>query len=48
MCWYLGTLGVHELTKTHTSKNVSEQFEDILSEWEIIKDQIIEIVTDNG
>jgi len=44
----LGTLGVYELDQAHTAINISQSFENILLEWEITKDQIIAIVTDNG
>ncbi|XP_050527498.1 zinc finger BED domain-containing protein 4-like isoform X2 [Daktulosphaira vitifoliae] len=43
-----GTLGVHELSKSHISENISEAFEIIMTQWEISKHQIIAIVTDNA
>ncbi|KAF0762274.1 zinc finger BED domain-containing protein 4-like [Aphis craccivora] len=43
-----GTLGVHELSTSHTSEHIGESFESVLSQWEINHNQIIAIVTDNG
>ncbi|XP_016657326.1 uncharacterized protein LOC107882843 [Acyrthosiphon pisum] len=43
-----GTIGVHELSKSHTSEHIGESFKTVLSQWEINHNQIIAIVTDNA
>lgn len=36
----LGTLGVYELNKSHTSEYISQIFEEVLFEWGLNKSQI--------
>lgn len=42
------TLGVLELSASHTSDNISAWFEHLLLQWGITKSQIFTVVTDNG
>ncbi|CAI6356013.1 unnamed protein product [Macrosiphum euphorbiae] len=42
------TLGVLELSASHTSDNISAWFEHLLFQWGITKSQIFTVVTDNG
>lgn len=39
---------MYELDQSHTSKYISEVFEQVLFEWGLNKSQIIAIVTDSG
>ncbi|VVC28107.1 Ribonuclease H-like domain [Cinara cedri] len=41
-------LTVTELKEWHTGQYISEQLENILSDWEINQEKIVSVVTDNG
>lgn len=42
-----GTIGVFELTESHTSAYVTEKLQDIFTEWNISIDKVSAVITDN-